>query len=312
MTFQERYKYNPETDWIGKGGLTRVYRATDLVLERDVAIKVFRPKIEGQYSEIEDIKKVIWLNHPNLLRYYDVVMVQYTSAFRDSELLQIGIMELANAGNLQSFAREYPNSPILFGLLKQVLYGLHYLHKKGIIYQNLGPQNILLMEEEGELIAKIADYGISRDLIIREDFIIPIVIPRYMTPEQIYAEKYGINGKIGTNSDLWSFGVMVYELITDRPLFGNPGTPTEQVMAAILADELPSDVENLPELYNALVKICLVKYARKRIQTVAELLEILEGVKPMPVAHPKSSVNFTLLVFILGLFLGAVLVYFLL
>ncbi len=277
MNFQERYRYNPQTDLIGKGGFARVYKARDTLLDGDVAIKVFNATEKGKYSVIEEIKRVKHLQHANLLRYYDVAIVENTNSLGEMEVYQIGIMELANAGDLKTFARSHPQSPQLFKLLQQVLSGLEYLHRKGFIHRDLKPQNILLVEEDGELTAKISDFGISKNLDSSTDSSMAIGTIEYMAPEQFNPGKYGINGRISTNLDLWSFGIMVHELLTSQPLFGqrSGNTTAEQIMSAILSQELPQDINALPEPYKTAVKKCLVRDAKERVQRANELIGIL-------------------------------------
>ena len=278
MTFQERYQYNPTKDLLGKGGFARVFKAKDVLLDRDVAIKVFNATDKGQYTVIEEIKKAIRLTHPNLLRYYDVEVLETTNALGEVDTIQIGVMELANAGDLKQFARNNPNSPQLFHLLQQVLSGLEYLHQKGIIHRDLKPQNILLVEEDGELTAKISDFGISKSMESgTNSSSMAIGTIEYMAPEQFNPSKYGINGKINTNVDLWSFGIMVHELLTNEPVFGqrNGNTTAEQIMNAILSQTLPPDIETLPEPYKRVVKKCLVSDARQRIQKAKEIIALL-------------------------------------
>ena len=118
MTFQERYQYNSKTDLLGKGGFARVYKAKDTMLDREVAIKVFNATDKMQYTVIEEIKKAIRLQHPNLLRYYDVAIVENTNALGETDNIQIGVMELANAGDLKQFAHRNPGSPMLFTFLQ--------------------------------------------------------------------------------------------------------------------------------------------------------------------------------------------------
>lgn len=277
MSFQERYKYNPNKDLLGKGGFARVYKATDILLDREVAIKVFNATDKGQYTVIEEIKKAIKLQHPNLLRYFDVAIIENTNALGETDTLQIGVMELANAGDLKQFAKNNPNSPKLFVLLQQVLSGLEYLHHKGIIHRDLKPQNILLVEEDGEYTAKISDFGISKSMDSGTNSAsMAIGTIEYMAPEQFNPAKYGINGKIGTNVDLWSFGIMVHELLTNEPLFGqrSGNTTAEQIMNAILSPELPDDIELLKEPYKSIVKKCLISDAKLRIQKANEIINL--------------------------------------
>jgi serine/threonine protein kinase len=121
-------------------------------------------------------------------------------------------MELANAGDLKDFARANPGSPMLYKLLKDVLLGLEYLHSKGIIHRDLKAQNILLVKQDGVLTAKISDFGISKDTGSGgQSSSMMVGTIEYMAPEQFSPAKYGIDGKVGSNLDLWSFGIMVHE-----------------------------------------------------------------------------------------------------
>jgi TPR repeat protein len=277
MKLNNRYEYNPATDLLGKGGFARVYKAQDLLLNRTVALKVFTGM--GQYSVLEEIKKAIQLDHPNLLRFYDVLLLEQTNAVGEAEQTQVGVMELANAGDLKDFARANPGSPLLYKLLKEVLMGLEYLHSKGIIHRDLKAQNILLVKQDGQLTAKISDFGISKDTASGgQSSSMMVGTIEYMAPEQFSPAKYGIDGKIGSNLDLWSFGIMVHELLTDTTPFGSRDgeTTAEQIMSQILSTEQPEGIDRLPEPYKSVVKKCLVANAKERIRKASELLLLFD------------------------------------
>jgi branched-chain amino acid transport system substrate-binding protein len=280
MKIQDRYEYEPSTDLLGRGGFARVYRARDTLLERPVALKIFNANAQHNYSVLSEIKKVIQLEHPNLLRYYDVILLEQANALGEKEQLQIGVMELANAGDLKDFARGNPGSPLLFKLLKDVLQGLEYLHGKGIIHRDIKAQNVLLLQQDGQLTAKISDFGISKDTGAGgQSSSMMVGTVEYMAPEQFAPAKYGIDGKVASNLDLWSFGIMVHELLTDTTPFGSRDgdTTVEQIMAQILATELPQDIDRLPEPYRSVVRKCLVTNARERIRRASELVGYFEG-----------------------------------
>ncbi len=302
MTFKERYQYNPASDLLGKGGFARVYRAYDTNLDIDVAVKFFNATEAnaGKYTVYEEIKRAIKLNHPNVLRYFDAAILENTNSVGEREVIQIGIMELANAGDLKGFVRNHPGSPELIRLLKEVLSGLDYLHQRGLIHRDLKPQNILLTDHEGILTVKISDFGISKALDgsgISSSKSIGTI--EYMAPEQFNPQKYAVNGEIGTNLDLWSFGVMVYELVAGEPLFGQRGgnTSAEQIMTSILAPELPGSIEKLPEPYRAVVKRCLVHQSADRVQRASELIPLLQVREHSPVLDtlilPKKNTSET-------------------
>jgi serine/threonine protein kinase len=302
MTFKERYQYNPVTDLLGKGGFARVYKAHDVNLEIDVAVKIFNATEAnaGKYTVYEEIKRGIKLNHPNVLRYFDAAILEHTNSLGEQEVIQIGIMELANAGDLKQFARMHPGSPVLLQLLKEVLSGLDYLHLRGLIHRDLKPQNILLSEHDGMVTAKISDFGISKAMDsggMSSSKAIGTI--EYMAPEQFNPQKYGANGEIGTNLDLWSFGVMLYELIAGDSLFGQRGgnTSAEQIMSSILLPGVPEKVEALPDPFRSVVKRCLVHHAVDRVQRASELIPMLDGAVmgtiPMPSAQPEEDTEQT-------------------
>ena len=280
MKFQERYQFDFAKDLLGTGGFASVYKAKDVLLDRDVAIKIFSQQSGNKYSVVEEIKKVIKFEHPSLLRYYDVVLLDQQNVLGQKEQLQIGVMEYANAGDLKDFAKANPNSPLLFKFLQQVLKGLEYLHQKNIVHRDLKPQNILLVEENGQINAKLSDFGISKDMESEaKSSTMAVGTIEYMAPEQFSPQKYGIDGKIGSNVDLWSFGIMVHELITQTTPFGSRdgNTTAEQIMSSILSTEQPKDFDKLPEPYRTVVKKCLVANAKERIRKASELIQYFDS-----------------------------------
>jgi serine/threonine protein kinase len=294
MDFRERYTYDPQTDLLGRGGFARVYKAYDVLLERHVAVKVFTTHDRDKYNVLEEIKKAIRLEHPSLLRYYDVAMVEGANMIGEKETMQIGVMELANYGDLKTFTNGSYSQALLNELLIQVLEGIGYLHRKGIIHRDLKPQNILLVEDNGIINAKISDFGISKNLNTGNNSSSTSVgTIEYMAPEQFNPARYGVNGKIGTSVDIWSFGIMVFELIMKKSLFGSRGrdTTAEQIMSNILAPQLPSDIEDLPDPYRMIVKQCLVTDASKRVTNPTQLIALLKDTGPTPTMEYKFPLS---------------------
>ena len=295
MKIQSRYAYDPESDLLGSGGFARVFRARDELLQRDVALKVFNLTGSHDYTVLNEIRKVIQLAHPNLMRYFDVILLEQSNALGEKEQLQIGVMEYANAGDLKQFARANPGSAQLEDLLAEVLHGLAYLHAKGIVHRGLKAQNILLVHQGERLTAKLADFGVSKDLgQAGKSSSVMVGTIEYMAPEQFSPQRYGIDGKIGPSLDLWSFGVMVHELLTGRTPFGgrDGAMTTEQIMRAILSSELPAGVEQLPEPYRSVIERCLVADAKDRIRSANELLRYFDGgASPAAAVAPAAEVR---------------------
>ena len=221
MDFQQRYVYDPEKDLLGKGGFSRVYRATDTLLERTVALKFFTGNLSNKkYQVLNEIKKAISFEHPNLCKYYDVAFLSNKNLFGDTEQIEVGIMEYIDGGDFKTYTRKNPQH--IDKLLIDVLKGLAYLHRHDFAHRDLKGQNILIKLDEGVPVSKIIDFGIGK-LITSDDAHSSVLLGtiEYMAPEQLNPAKYGINGHISTNLDLWSFGLLVYEAICHDSFFGN-------------------------------------------------------------------------------------------
>lgn len=133
--------------------------------------------------------------------------------------------------------------------------------------------------------AKITDFGISKvsDTVGNNSTSALIVSIPFMAPEQFNTKKYGINNKISFNLDLWSLGVTIYEIFTGDVLFkDNDNDNSEQIMANIMAPELPQKINRLPEPFKTVVARCLVKDASHRTQKAEELIDLLEDKKEIP------------------------------
>jgi len=282
MDFKERYLYDSKTDLLGKGGFAMVYKAKDVLLDRTVALKFFSASGDDKHTLIKEISRAISLEHPNLCRYYDATMLEQLNLHGEVDKTEVGVMEYLDGGDLKTYWKAHPEQQLK--LLTDVLKGLSFLHKWGIIHRDLKPANILIKNTEEGPVAKITDFGISKDVgsnHTSSSLLMGTI--EYMAPEQFSPAKYGIEGKIGTNLDLWSFGLMVYELVTGGCLFGSRGgdSSAEQVMGNILSSDLFEDkISKLPEPYLSVVKRCLVKDAKQRVQRADELIALMEG-KPV-------------------------------
>ena len=290
MTFQERYRYNPNADLLGKGGFSRVFKAHDTVLGRNVALKVFHGSTSERYDLVSEIKKVIALEHPNLCRYYDVAFLEGVTPLGETESYQVGIMEYLDGGDIRSFLKSHPEH--IRKLLEDVLQGLTYLHENGIIHRDLKPQNILIKTSNKGPVAKITDFGISKAMDTEHSASSALMgTIEYMAPEQFNPIQYGIDGKISTNLDLWSFALLTYELLTGRHLFGtrSDGHSSEQLMSKILGEVDPRVLDVVPLPYRDLIRTGLVKDAKNRIKRAEDLIQILSRADMIPPAPPPLA-----------------------
>ncbi|HVU99527.1 MAG TPA: protein kinase [Puia sp.] len=287
--FFNRYEYDPGKALIGKGGFARVYRALDKKLNRWVALKFYKSAdISERCSPTAEIRRVINLDHPNICRYLDIEEIEKENVFGEPEVTQVCVMELLDGGNLLEYYASHPTEAVLKKLLTDVLNGLAYLHKNGIVHRDIKPGNILIRETSDGPVAKITDFGVSKVLDAAKtghSSALVVSIP-YMAPEQLNLKKYGIDERLAPNLDLWALGVTIYEVITGNVLFRKGREDSnEEMMANILSPELVGRVDELPPPFREVVRRCLVKDARRRVQRAEELMELLR--RPVEVAPPQ-------------------------
>lgn len=304
--FRQRYQYDVTKDKLGEGGFSRVYKAYDTLLNRYVALKFFYGDANERYGVMEEIKKAMTFKHPNLVRYYDALVLDAPTMFDENAKAQIGVMEYVNNGDLNEFMKTFPDIDLLGKVIEGILEGLDYLHAKGIVHRDIKPQNLLLHKENGKWIPKIADFGLAKRLNTYSEQSSKLLgTMEYMAPEQFDSVKYGVNGQIGTNVDLWSFGIIVFEMFTGELAFGgrNSGATHEQVMFNIMQKDITEEINQIEEPYRTIVKRCLVKKATLRAQNARELINILQGkptqantnTTPPPIETLlESELNFTI------------------
>ncbi|OWY23992.1 serine/threonine protein kinase [Sphingobacteriales bacterium UPWRP_1] len=276
MNLNKSYEFNPDTDLLGTGGFGKVYKAIDTNLGMTVAIKKYSGNLPAKYSLFEEIKRAIKLNHPNLVRYFDAFELKESSTFGDT--IQVGVLEYINGGDLGKLLRKKPDIETITGILSGIMNGLRYLHQKGIIHRDLKPENILIQTDADGYTPKITDFGISKVITDGSTGGSSLVIGsiEYMAPEQFNLPKYGVNGQLHTNLDLWSLGAIIYECFTGQAPFGKTqqGFSRDEVMRNIF-DKEPSEMDKIPQPFRKIVQRCLIRNANQRAQSVDELLEIL-------------------------------------
>ena len=281
MILSERYEYNPKEDRLGKGGFGSVYRAFDKIEQRVVALKfVQKSAIPERYSLFEELTRIKSLIHPNLIKYFDSFSMEYHNVSGEMDEMQIGVMEYANGGDLGAFMKVNSSKkdvrlrPILIGILE----GLDFLHQHKIIHRDIKPQNILLHIEEGKITPKISDFSISK-LINSEMTSVSAAVGtyEYMSPEQLGKT----DAKIGVSTDIWSFGVLTYYLLTGELPFGSrrKGDTDGKIVANIINPDVQVDVSNLPSPYQEIIATCLKKNTEDRFKNIREIIDLLKTEK---------------------------------
>ena len=215
-------------DEIGAGGFGRVYRARDLGLEREVAIKVLHPSLTADLGVVERFRReaqlAARLRHPNIVSIYDI---------GGRAGLQWYTMELIPGASLGQIIAAHGPLPVerVVRLLDQALSALEQAHALGLVHRDLKPENMLL-EPDGRL--RITDFGLA--LALRGDgryggATSRSGTPQFASPEQLLGEK------VTPRADLYSLGAVGYFALLGRPPFEGP--TTEAILAKQTTDALP-------------------------------------------------------------------------
>ena len=259
-----------------------VYLARDPFIEREVAIKLLRAIDDDDAQERfqREIRIAGALSHPNIVRIYDAgshdsqpfVAMEYVNGQTLSEVIKAGVpLELDRK----------------IEMLLDLADGLGYAHKRGVIHRDIKPSN-LIIDDHGTL--KILDFGIARLTDSGRTSLSAVGTPSYMAPEQILGEV------VDARADLFSFGVVVYELIAYRQPF--TGDSEHSVYHKILNSQ-PEPLAKLspgtPASLDSFMRTALAKKADERFQTAKALADELRSVRSaltadetVVVARPKT------------------------
>jgi serine/threonine protein kinase len=215
---------------LGRGGMGIVFRARQVSLKRQVALKMI---LTGRNAREKDrlrfqkeAEAVARLQHPNIVQIYEVGQQNGLPYFS---------LEFVNAGSLAQFLAGAPQPPkVAARLVVHLASAMHYAHKRGIVHRDLKPANILLHLDESRIVSdgqsadtailrdlasyvpKISDFGLAKhvggDEHMRQGLIVGT--PSYMAPEQA-----GGDGSVGPAADVYALGAILYEMLTGRPPF---------------------------------------------------------------------------------------------
>jgi serine/threonine-protein kinase len=194
------------TERVGEGAMGVVYRGRDDSLDRDVALKVMLAKAAGPEDEerfLREARAVARLQHPNIVTIYELGEHE-GSPFIAMELLEGVDLQRAIAGGMR------PNPRATLPIVLQLLAGLGHAHENGIVHRDVKPSNLFLPRGRP---AKIMDFGVARLGGATTSSGLIVGTPNYMSPEQVSA------GTVDGRSDLFSAGLILYELVTGEKAF---------------------------------------------------------------------------------------------
>ena len=261
---------------LGAGGMGKVYLAADTKLKRNVALKLLPGSIgneDGRRRLLSEAQAAAALDHPNICAIYEVdeagdhsyIAMQYVEGETLEARMAKGKLSLDDTLNISA----------------QVADALAEAHARHIIHRDIKPSNIMLASR-GQV--KVLDFGLAKTSkatsieldnagtkrIVTAPGMILGTVP-YMSPEQLRGEA------VDVRSDIFSFGVVIYEMLSGRPAFQR--TTDAETIGAILHEQLPelsSMDPNLPAALSEVVRKCLAKDVEQRYQTVEQVVEDLK------------------------------------
>ncbi len=272
ITLDGRYRLD---DLIGTGGMGDVYRATHVHLDTEFAVKLLKPEFVANQTAIKrfrlEAKAAGRIHHPNAIRVTDFGVT--------SERIVYLVMEIVEGQSLRSMIREEEGMPYqrTVNIVRQICAAVEAAHRGGVIHRDLKPDNILIETVNNMERVKVLDFGIAK---LKETKTEPFLTqagtiigtPQYMSPEQCQGKA------LDPRSDVYSIGVILYEMLTGRVPFD--GDSTIQIVFKHMHEppqpfrEIPRDV---PDSLAEVVMRALEKDPDKRQASAAQLGDELKA-----------------------------------
>ena len=255
---QNRYEI---LERIGSGGMSVVYKAQCHTLNRPVAIKVLKEEFAFDDNFVSKFKMeaqaAARLSHPNIVSVYDVV---------DEDVLHYIVMELIEGITLKNYIEKkgHLESKEAIGIAIQVGQGIAAAHEQHIIHRDIKPQNMII-SRDGKV--KVADFGIARAVSTQTMNATAVGSVHYISPEQARG------GYCDERSDIYSFGITMYEMVTGKVPFEGDNTVT--VALAHLEEPVRRPSELVPDLSHALEQIILKCTQKRPDRRYSNVLDVI-------------------------------------
>ena len=268
---------------LGEGGMANVYLAHDMVLDRDVSVKLLRLDLRDDPSTKRRFHReamaATQLNDPHIVGIYDV---------GEDHGLQYMVMQYVKGTDLKAYIKKHYPIPLpqVIDIMEQVLSAVATAHAHGIIHRDLKPQNILIDENKN---VKITDFGIavavSQDSLTQTNTLMGSV--HYLSPEQA-------RGSIATKqSDIYSLGIILFELLTGKVPF--EGETAVSIALKHFREEIPSVREQNKKIPQALENVIIKATAKEPAERYSSVNEMAADLKtvldPQRANEPRLKIQ---------------------
>ncbi|HZJ54772.1 MAG TPA: serine/threonine-protein kinase, partial [Myxococcaceae bacterium] len=274
---------------LGEGAMGRVFQARHVSLGRPAAVKVLRAEHAKNTHLIQrffhEARAVNQINHAHIVEILDFV----EEAAVSGRARVYCVMEMLEGQSLtELLSKEQPGVARAVGIIRQVCDALQAAHEVGVIHRDVKPDNLFVLERDGRDFVKVLDFGVAKLVAPLGDVPMTTTVegtivgtPAYMAPEQ------ATGGNADARTDLYSVGVVLYELLAGHPPFQAPAFG--QLVAQVLSSPpppLPAHTrsgERIPHALWVVVKRCLAKNPEDRYPSLRELARALEVAAQAPV-----------------------------
>ena len=267
---------------LGQGGMGRVYRAYDPYLKREVALKTILVQDNQTILKrfAREARAMGQLSHDNIIQIYDVGVINNTHYFT---------MELIAGKTLDKWINEKITVKRTLGIMKQIVDAVAHAHKQGIIHRDLKPSNIMV-DNSGK--PYVMDFGIAKEMYSNTDLSqtgLPVGTLLYMSPEQALGDKK----KIDERSDIYSLGIILYQMLTGSLPF--TGTNVPSMIANIINKEMTPPSKISGRISSSLDNVCLkatAKNRNRRYQSCHDLKQHLQKlIDGKPIHNSRLTVR---------------------